>query len=58
MPETLMEKLARAERQIAESEAGRRVEEFPTASNWVKEHAHLVNYRGEEGHKSGSGLHG
>ena len=58
MPETLMEKLDRAERQIAESEEGRRVEELPAASNWVKAHAHLVNYRAEEGHKSARGLHG
>jgi hypothetical protein len=58
MPETLVEKLARAERQIAESEAVRRVEELPTASDWVKAHAHLVNYRAEGGHTSGRGLHG
>lgn len=58
MPEILMEKLARPERQIAESEHGRRAEELPRASNWVRAHAHLVNYRAEEGHKSGRGLHG
>ncbi len=58
MPETLMEKLARPERQIVESEEGRRGEGRQTTSDWVKAHAHLVNYRVEEGHKSARGLHG
>jgi hypothetical protein len=58
MPEALMENLARPERQIVESEEARRGEELSTANNWVKAHAHLVNYRGEEGHKSARGLHG
>ena len=58
MPETLMEKLARAERELAESVPGHRVETFQTSSRWVKEHAYLVNYRGVEGHRVGSGLHG
>ncbi len=56
MPETLMERLAHADRQTAESEAGRRVGEFLTSSRWVKEHAHLVNYRADDGHTSGRGL--
>lgn len=57
MPETLMEKLARAEREIAGSEPAHRVAEFPTTSNWVKAYAHLVNYRVDEGHRSAGGLH-
>lgn len=58
MPETLMEKPARAERDIAEFAPCHRVETSPTSRQWVKEHAHLVNYRGVEGQRMASGLHG
>lgn len=58
MPGALMEKLAQVEREIVESDPGRRVEEFQRSSNWVKEHAYLVNYRGVEGPRARAGLNG
>ncbi len=58
MPETLLKRLARAEKELAKFVPGQRVESFPTSSRWVKEHAHLVNYRRVEGHRARSGLHG
>ncbi len=58
MAETLMEKSVHADREIAASDPCHRVETFRTSSRWVKEHAHLVNYRGVDGQRMASGLRG
>ncbi len=58
MPQTVLDKLAHADREIAESDPGRRVETFQSSSHWIREHAPLVNYRADEGRKSATGLHG
>ena len=58
MAETLLDKTARAVREIDQSRPGRRVETFQPSSDWINEHAIPVDDRVDEGHESGGGRHG